>query len=281
MTAKLATIVVEYKTKTKRQKRPKKKVARYQQVTSSDLYLPVNPFRIRASITTSPVALHILSDFYIMDNDNDLLYVHPTTLTCALTNTCLPCLYKLFPDGTIPCQEVLKLSPNQRPENCPRSQPHTTYSGLYTAAHRILTVGDGDFSFSLSLANGIQSINNTTTTSSSSSSNRGRCQLTATSHESLAQLHITYESVGIVDKLSQLHAHGVTVLHGVDATQLAATSALHQERYDVIVWNFPCVRAPKGADGQTTEIDINKQLLRDFFRNAHNYLTPHGQPSPC
>ena len=210
-----------------------------------------------------------------MDNVDDL-YVHPTTLTCALTNSCLPCLYKLFPDGTLTSQEVLKLPPNQRPENCPRSQPHTVYSGLYTAAHRILTVGDGDFSFSLSLANGIQSINATSSSSSSSS----RYQLTATSHESLAQLHLTYESVGIADKLSQLHAHGVTVLHGVDATQLAATTALHQQQYDVIIWNFPCVRAPKGADGQTTEIDINKQLLRDFFRNAHGYLTPHGTFPP-
>ena len=211
------------------------------------------------------------------ENDNDLLYVCPTTLDCALTNTCLPCLYKLFPDGTLPSQEVLELPPNQRPENCPRSQPHTVYSGLYTASHRMLTVGDGDFSFSLSLANGIQSM------SSSSGSSRGssnRCQLTATSHESLAQLHITYESVGIVDKLAQLQAHGVTVLHGVDATQLSATTALHQQQYDVIIWNFPCVRAPKGADGQATEIDINKQLLRDFFRNAHDYLTPRGERYP-
>ena len=60
-------------------------------------------------------------------------------------------------------------------------------------------------------------------------------------------------------------------------TTFPATNELTKHHYDFILWNFPCVRAPKGADGQASEIEINKNLLRQFFTNAHSYLTPRGQ----
>jgi 25S rRNA (uracil2634-N3)-methyltransferase len=193
-------------------------------------------------------------------DDDKLLHVHPATLACALTARCVPCLYKLFPDGVV-CSK--KLPPNQRPENCPRAAG-ARYEGLYTAQHRLLTVGDGDFSFSLSIARGV------------GAAGAAGGQLTATSHESLEQLHVTYGAVGVADKLDELRRLGAVVRHGVDATDLAASPTVTGP-FDVIAWNFPCVRAPKGdgSDGQAAEIDVNKQLLRGFFRSARAYLAPH------
>ena len=62
----------------------------------------------------------------------------------------------------------------------------------------------------------------------------------------------------------------VEYLNGVDATSLA--SSIPEERYgayfDRIIWNFPCVRALYGADGQVTELEDNKRLLKLFFSNC-------------
>ena len=195
----------------------------------------------------------------------DDLFVHPSTLACAIgqrnttstsssnsssSSPCIPCLYKLFPSGVVPSttteisgEHQLKLPPNQRPELCPRAAPSSSYQGLYVRHNRILTLGDGDFSFSLSIAHGLYESscsgddsgrgketaeNHTSGSSRSSSSSSTTCHnLTATSHESLAQLHLTYEAVGITDKLQELRDRGVTVLHEVDATNLAGEKQHH------------------------------------------------------
>jgi hypothetical protein len=135
------------------------------------------------------------------------LFLHSTTYNCAVQNRCIPCLYKIFPDGAednllkrmivtmnlssktmhsfqstaeldeVECKTAKKFlnrvdfPRNVRPEMCPRStEPaHTTgaatimtetENNLYSHLESdpigerfdVLTVGDGDFSFSLSLA---------------------------------------------------------------------------------------------------------------------------------
>lgn len=182
-------------------------------------------------------------------------FVHLSTKSCATENLCIPCHYKIFPSGSF---RSIHLPPNQRPEQCIRAKLGP-YRGLYKSHHRLLTLGDGDFSFSLSIAKNVEF-----TTGS----------LTATSHESKEQLISTYNAVGVKDILNELKFRSITTLHCVDATNIDATSSIEKYFYDAIVWNFPCVRAENGADGQSSEIEINRQLLRDFFNNVHQYLLP-------
>jgi hypothetical protein len=35
-----------------------------------------------------------------------------------------------------------------------------------------------------------------------------------------------------------------------------------------VVWNFPCVRASGGRDGQASELQANQALLCAFFRTV-------------
>ena len=82
-----------------------------------------------------------------------LLYVHRDTLACAL-GRCVPCLYKVWPGGR------RGLPPNVRPELCPRARDAAAARradargavGLYRRGERVLTVGDGAFTFSLALS---------------------------------------------------------------------------------------------------------------------------------
>lgn len=238
------------------------------------------------------------------------LFLHSTTLTCAIDNHCIPCLYKLFPEGkddpllksleSISSWRIknrMKFPTNVRPEMCPRTKTTATMesscsmylpTSLYAvqgeeseatepndeaSKMNVLTVGDGDFSFSLSVANQLLS--------------NESVKLTATSHESLRSVLDTYKPHSEVT-LAKLRKLGATVLHGVDATQLDLTTELHKpsksssksdkkdkqkmQRFDVVIWNFPCLSLPAGADGQAKELEANRELLTLFFKNVHSFL---------
>ena len=245
------------------------------------------------------------------------LFSHRETLECVLKSKCIPCLYKLFPDGVrdewlrrIASEATgsnmedaeklfndLKYPKNQRPEQCPRSKvdPERSVLNLYTGLLlpessttdddklSILTVGDGDFSFSLSIANLLLNKKNETLNKT--------IELTMTSHESKRSVLDTYKPY-VNQTLTELTNLGAIVLHDVDATNLRNTEELqklkkkrkHHEnnenhensvkmkRYNVIIWNFPCISLPAGADGQSKELIANKQLLAGFFQNIHSCM---------
>lgn len=219
--------------------------------------------------------------------DCDRLCCAAATLRCAVgpPKGCVPCAYKIGAfdvalDATF-CQKV----PNQRPELCPRSNAaaandtsssssnssrHNRFLG-YKAGMKVLTVGDGDFSFSLSLA-------------------RFGCHVTATSYETKETVFRVYHSVNIADTLAEMESlattttagngvaachDAVAVAYGVDATNLKGTlpSALVNSKFQRIVWNFPCSAVAKGQDGQNQEMEENQRLVRQFIDCARHYCS--------
>ena len=187
----------------------------------------------------------------------DNLYVHEITFKCAVKSKCIPCLYKIHPTGTD------GLPPNLRPELCPRSQCTEPMSGIFNTSFQnyVLTVGDGDFSFSLSIAKALLTKNKDMT-------------IISTSHETLDVILETYPTA--VFNLAALRDLNVQIYHGIDATALSSYSYFdtYKNGFDTVIWNFPCMRMDNGADAQVTEIEQNKILLKSFFTNIQPYLKP-------
>jgi 25S rRNA (uracil2634-N3)-methyltransferase len=190
-------------------------------------------------------------------NNDKRDYIHSITLDCAL-HSCIPCMYKIFPLG----HELLP--PNVRPELCPRSRTESFGEGVYLPHHRILTLGDGDFSFSLSLCRGMNL----------------RDKLIATSYENNETITSIYPSAE--GHIRSLIAERSIVLHNIDARILHQVESLKGYHYsfDVVVWNFPCLRAENGADAQAVDIENNRMMLRDFFNSVKVLLQPPVTSSP-
>lgn len=190
----------------------------------------------------------------------------------------MPCCYKMVlhaPPGWP------ALIPNQRPEMCPRASlqaaPQSAGSrrrcGLYDDRMKILTIGDGDFSFSLALARALYPA-----TADSSDRAAASGHLVATSHESEQSVLRVYPNAA--ETLAELRSRGVTVHHNVDATDLQSTLPQCAEqapvRFDRIIFNFPCIGRglEAGHDGQNSEMEANKQLVRQFCCSAARLVSP-------
>jgi 25S rRNA (uracil2634-N3)-methyltransferase len=197
-------------------------------------------------------------------NEDVPLYLHRMTLDCVMNNDCVVCLYKLISNNLVSSDNISNISfpSNKRPEMCPRFFQNglklSSENSLYALKDNILILGDGDFSFSLSLVK------------------LGHLQITATSYESRESLIEYYPNT--LDILDQLKIYNIPVYHNIDASAIKNSSnKIPLSNYDIIVWNFPCVGIPTGADGQYSEIEANKQLIRDFLSNAKDYLSPSGR----
>lgn len=217
------------------------------------------------------------------ETERDLagLWVLRDTLRCAQAG-CVPCCYKV----------VLKAgpgaAPNARPEACPRfvaagSGPCRSGdggagrpSGLYLPSHRVLTVGDGDFSFSLALVRALGP----------------RSGLVGTSYERLDSLREVYPEIDAT--LAEIRRLGGEVFHGVDAADLAGTlppscnAAPNPVTFDRVVWNFPCVAraedgsvlpgAGAGADARSgAELEQNRSLVSRFVAGGSALLSAAGE----
>jgi 25S rRNA (uracil2634-N3)-methyltransferase len=223
------------------------------------------------------------------DNDDDddgvpvrncsSLYTSQVTLHCALYRHCVPCSYKVGSFDVALDEDFCRAIPNQRPEQCPRAKQEQTAKkanstlGItegtlgYRRDMAIMTVGDGDFTFSLAIA---RLLNGKTHSDS----------LVATSYESKASLIQVYP--GIKQTISELESLGATVCFQVDATRLKETlpetiKGSNTFQFDRIVWNFPCSAVEKGQDGQNEEMENNKTLVKDFVANSRHLLKAQGQ----
>ncbi len=186
------------------------------------------------------------------------LYGLRGTIDCALEG-CAVCAHRLCQHGA----PGRPLPPPQRPESCPRvieENPGPDLRHLYYGC-RVLTVGDGDLSFSVAL------------------SERGRCaSLTASTLEpDLETLQREYDGLDVRGHAGRIDE----VRYGVDARRLA----FDDESFDRIVFNFPCLPVSDGKDGNSegsgkadaAAIEDNKELVRAFVRSAVPLLAPGGE----
>ena len=157
-------------------------------------------------------------------------------------------------------------------------------------AMHVLTVGDGDFSFSLAVSRLVLGVGSqeTQTTHITKATSNDPCSDTksrsssvvATSYESYQRLLAVYPKI-IESTTTQLRQLGVEILYSIDATNLDKVPQLSNRRFDRIVWNFPCTAVGHGQDGQNSAMQDNKALVRAFVRNARQYLRPNGEIHMC
>lgn len=183
------------------------------------------------------------------------LYVHASTLLCARAG-CLVCTYKIACFDVALDKEFTATWPNQRPETCPRLRTSSSELPCWPFCgenKRFLTVGDGDFSYSVALSRQLRCNDN---------NDSKAFQLTATSYESKATLHQVYRAEQLQSHWDELRQQGADLRFQIDATRLP--DDLQKTDWDVVVWNFPCTAVGGGQDGQNTAMEENKALVRQF-----------------
>ncbi|KAI3858688.1 hypothetical protein MKW92_031756 [Papaver armeniacum] len=132
----------------------------------------------------------------------------------------------------------------------------------YSSSHKILLVGEGDFSFSACLARGFGSASNMVATSLDSED-------TLCTRLPSSQLHI-----------KDLQSLGCLVLHNVDVNFMASSSSyplLARMKFNRIVFNFPHAGHFKMSETHHSVIQRHKNLLSGFFKSSIKMLKEDGE----
>ena len=194
---------------------------------------------------------------------------------------CISCAYKIANFDIALDSEFTRAVPNVRPECCPRSKLQYHRNKCSDVNHKdipdsvlgyqkgmsVLTVGDGDFTFSLAVARLVCS--------------ESSGKVVATSYEDNSTLRNVYPD--FTSTLKELEQYNTEVCYKVDATCLNKTlpNSLTLEnggdKYHRIIWNFPCTAISSGQDGQNSAMEENKELVRNFVSNALPYLEDDGE----
>lgn len=128
----------------------------------------------------------------------------------------------------------------------------------YSSNHQILLVGDGDFSFSLSLARSFGSASN----------------IVATSLDPYDVVIKKYKEAK--SNLESLKNLGASLLHRVNATTMKWHTDLKMRKFDRIIFNFPHAGF-RGKEDNILVINNHRSLVHDFFQNARGLLRHNGE----
>ncbi|KAJ9672549.1 hypothetical protein PVL29_025957 [Vitis rotundifolia] len=128
----------------------------------------------------------------------------------------------------------------------------------YSSEYKILLVGEGDFSFSASLAVAFASATN----------------ITATSLDSREFLSTNYRHA--LSNIDTLRSLGAKVMHGVDATKMAHVFPFKCMRFDRVVYNFPLAGFFPN-ESREDEIRRNRMLVQLFLENAKKMIHIDGE----
>ncbi|XP_047178757.1 uncharacterized protein LOC124845661 [Vigna umbellata] len=128
----------------------------------------------------------------------------------------------------------------------------------YSSHHQILLVGEGDFSFSLSLAKSFGSAANIVASS-------------LNPYDNVTKMYKKAKS-----NLEELHKLGAFLLHGVDATKMKLHPDLKMRRFDRVIFNFPHAGF-HGREDSSSLIKMHKALVHGFFNNASCMLRANGE----
>ncbi|KAL2475963.1 Uncharacterized protein Adt_36699 [Abeliophyllum distichum] len=128
----------------------------------------------------------------------------------------------------------------------------------YNSYHRILLVGEGDFSFSASLAVAFGSA----------------FFMIATSLDSQDFLKKNYKHA--MSNIEKLRSRGCTVMHEIDATKIANHHSLGGKTFDRVIFNFPFAGFFKELSREV-QLRKHKRLVSLFLKNAKEMISENGE----
>ncbi|PIM99062.1 hypothetical protein CDL12_28447 [Handroanthus impetiginosus] len=136
--------------------------------------------------------------------------------------------------------------------------PQERLTKHYSSNHRILLVGEGDFSFSTCLAATFGSGSN----------------MVATSLDSPAFLVRNYQKA--LSNIMELTMRKCKVVHDVDATDMLNHDCLGGMKFDRIIFNFPYAGFFKTLS-RDDQLRLHRTLVSLFLKNAKEMLRENGQ----
>ncbi|KAL6513961.1 hypothetical protein OROHE_019417 [Orobanche hederae] len=128
----------------------------------------------------------------------------------------------------------------------------------YNSRHRILLVGEGDFSFSACLARAFGSASS----------------MIATSLDSKEFLKTNYMDAPL--NIMELRCRECKVMHGIDATKMANHDLLGHLKFDRIIFNFPFAGFFKNLPRES-QLGRHKKLVSLFMKNAREMVSEDGE----
>ncbi|XP_058219040.1 uncharacterized protein At4g26485-like isoform X2 [Rhododendron vialii] len=128
----------------------------------------------------------------------------------------------------------------------------------YSSFQKILLVGEGDFSFSASLAMAFGSAHN----------------IVATSLDTTGCLSRNYRSA--MSNIQSLRSRGAKVMNGLDATQMAGQILFQGMTFDRIVFNFP-LSGFFPDDSRESNLCRERKLVHLFIANAIEMIAEGGE----